>query len=380
MKPYNISLKILLAMLTLFNVTNSYASGKCAISGSLLVAEQSNSTAIQIKTQVYGKTDFCEEDENSWASWDLAYAIAAVYKGADNYEIENRIHMSDYDGWLNHQVTYNELSVTFSLYLDAYADSPDPNPFTFYCVRGIHGVYNEALDDALEGNETQFCGEFGLYANNPPIDSPIDCGFAVVPFECNNDPLLIDLGRDGIHLGQAGVGVYFDMNADGLATPMQWVRPNGNEAFLVRDINNNGIIDDGSEMFGNGTVEVNALQYKLPITSLYNTSEITTTSNGFEALSQYDLLTNGGDNDGFISKNDAIWFELQLWLDSNADAITTPDELISLEQFGINKLDIDAKFNGRRDGGGNHIPLWSWANTETKGRKFKMVDVFFKGL
>ncbi len=46
-------------------------------------------------------------------------------------------------------------------------------------------------------------------------------------------PIVIDLANDGIHLGEAGVGVYFDVNADGVRDHVQWVRRGGDEGFLA---------------------------------------------------------------------------------------------------------------------------------------------------
>ena len=66
-------------------------------------------------------------------------------------------------------------------------------------------------------------------------------------------PIVIDTRRDGIELGPAGRGVSFDVNADGFPDRVQWVRPGGDEAFLTLDRNRNGVVDDGSELFGVGT-------------------------------------------------------------------------------------------------------------------------------
>ena len=48
-------------------------------------------------------------------------------------------------------------------------------------------------------------------------------------------PIVIDLARDGIKLGAARVGVYFDVNADGVRDHVQWVRAGGDEGFLAID-------------------------------------------------------------------------------------------------------------------------------------------------
>jgi hypothetical protein len=81
--------------------------------------------------------------------------------------------------------------------------------------------------------------------------------FAVAPHVCNAwgqcTPIVIDLGNNGIDLGPAGVGVYFDVNADGRRDHVQWVRRSGDEGFLALDRSGNGIVDDGAELFGVGT-------------------------------------------------------------------------------------------------------------------------------
>ena len=68
--------------------------------------------------------------------------------------------------------------------------------------------------------------------------------FIVAPHVCNAwgscTPIVIDLGNNGINLGQAGVGVYFDVNADGVRDHVQWVRRGGDEGFLALDRSGNG--------------------------------------------------------------------------------------------------------------------------------------------
>jgi len=63
--------------------------------------------------------------------------------------------------------------------------------------------------------------------------------FAVAPHVCNAwgscTPIVIDLGNNGINLGQAGVGVYFDVNADGIRDHVQWVRRGGMLPPAVRE-------------------------------------------------------------------------------------------------------------------------------------------------
>lgn len=176
-------------------------------------------------------------------------------------------------------------------------------------------------------------------------------------------PIVIDLAKDGIHLGEAGVGVLFDLNGDGIGQLYQWVKPGENEAFLVHDLNGNGVVDFGPELFGQNTGL--ALEGWQPA------------DNGFLGLAQFDDPGLGGNGDGEITSADAIWPELSLWLDSDADGISTPQEMMSLDDTNIVALGIDPKENNRQDPNGNWLPLWDWAEGEGQPNKMKMIDVFF---
>jgi hypothetical protein len=178
-------------------------------------------------------------------------------------------------------------------------------------------------------------------------------------------PIVIDLGNNGIKLGASGVGVYFDVNADGVRDHVQWVRPGGDEAFLALDRSGNGLVDNGAELFGVGT----------PLTL-----EGRNAPNGFVGLAQYDARQLGGNDDGVITEADAIWPQLRLWLDFNADGRATRDEMRTLRGAGITALETIPKVRKYFDEAGNAIPYWAWATQRTLPRRALMVDVFFKVL
>src|SRR5262245_26889770 len=67
-------------------------------------------------------------------------------------------------------------------------------------------------------------------------------------------------------------------------------------ALLALDRNDNGVIDDGSELFGTATRKRDG----------------TLAKNGFDALAEFDL--NG---DGKIDERDAVYSRLRLWIDAN---------------------------------------------------------------
>ena len=49
--------------------------------------------------------------------------------------------------------------------------------------------------------------------------------------------------------------MYFDHNTNGFAENSAWVGED--DGLLVRDLNNNGTIDSGRELFGNNTMLAN---------------------------------------------------------------------------------------------------------------------------
>jgi hypothetical protein len=143
---------------------------------------------------------------------------------------------------------------------------------------------------------------------------------------------------------------------------VQWVRPGGDEAFLALDRTGNGLVDDGSELFGVGTPML---------------LEGRNAPNGFVGLAQYDTRQLGGNDDGLITEADAIWRQLRVWLDVNADGVSTRDEMRPLTRYGITALETIPKIRRHVDAAGNLIPYWAWATQRTLPGRTLMVDVFF---
>lgn len=63
-----------------------------------------------------------------------------------------------------------------------------------------------------------------------------------------SDPLIVDVGGDGIALSGLSAGKDFDLDGDGRPERASWIT--GNDALLAYDRNGNGTIDDGRELFG----------------------------------------------------------------------------------------------------------------------------------
>ena len=184
--------------------------------------------------------------------------------------------------------------------------------------------------------------------------------------DCNS-PILVDLDRNGFHLGEFNEGVWFDLLGVGEPRYIQWVAAGREDAFLMVDWNGNGLVDDGSELFGNGSrlwLEGGVLA-----------------SDGFKALTQYDHPDLGGNADGMITSADDIWVQLALWVDANADAVCEPSEMRLLEEMKLDRFETAPKRRGQRDSNGNLMTYWSWAyddDTRFPFNRYRTVDVFFR--
>lgn len=179
---------------------------------------------------------------------------------------------------------------------------------------------------------------------------------------CDHSPIVIDLDKNGFSFsGQSGA-ILYDLYAIGWPIVINWVNPYTDDAFLAIDINQNGIVDDGGELFGNGT--------RLALEGG------TFAPNGFVGLAQYDHPSLGGNDDGFISSEDYFWNDLILWNDLDSDGVCDQGEVSNLSVEGILSLEIIPRESKRVDEHNNKLRYW--AHAYTLGGKLEMVDVFFK--
>ena len=119
------------------------------------------------------------------------------------------------------------------------------------------------------------------------LKDPLVISFSTQPVKLSNEKFEFDIDSDNeddeIALLEAGFG------------------------FLALDKNGDGVINDGSELFG------------------------AQSGNGFAELAQYD-----DNQDGFIDENDAIYKDLSIWIKNESE-----DLQVSLEQKGIGAIGLD---------------------------------------
>jgi len=166
-------------------------------------------------------------------------------------------------------------------------------------------------------------------------------------------PLVLDLDGDGVRTLSIDRGVKFDLDADGKVDRVGWV--GAGDGLLARDLDGDGQIDDGSELFGEATVLEGGVRAK----------------DGFEALAALD--TN---RDGKLDVQDEAFASLRVWSDADADGVTDAGELRSLADLGITSIATQAKAVTVFDEG-NLIGLT--ANyTRSDGTEGEVADVWFR--
>ncbi len=130
------------------------------------------------------------------------------------------------------------------------------------------------------------------------------------------DPIILDLDHNGVALTTLEHGVSFDINADGHQDKIAWTA--GTDGILAYDVDGNGKIDNGSEIFSPHFAGGNYVD-------------------GLAALATLD-----SNHDGKIDAADEAFSKLTIWQDLNHNGISDAGELSSLADHQIASLSLDA--------------------------------------
>ena len=193
--------------------------------------------------------------------------------------------------------------------------------------------------------------------DNPPSipeDTKGNIGKLWEDAENSRSPLVVDLDGDGnIETVSTDGNVHFDFDSNQKIENSGWIGKN--EGFLVRDLNGNGQIDNGTEMFGNHTVLQNGKN----------------AVNGFEALKDLDFNGNGK-----FDAEDEAWSQVKVWRDANTNGIVDSGELLTLEQAGIESINLKYDYQKEADENGN-LEIQQGTFNRTDGTTGKVSDIWF---
>ncbi|WP_189635561.1 VCBS domain-containing protein [Rhizobium grahamii] len=171
----------------------------------------------------------------------------------------------------------------------------------------------------------------------------------IVVYNNATDPIILDLDHNGVALTTLDQGVQFDINADGHKDQIAWTA--GSDGILAYDVDGNGKIDNGSEIFsphfaGGSYVD------------------------GLAALSTLD-----SNRDGKIDAADEAFSKLTVWQDLNHNGITDSGELSSLADHSISSISLDANASNSEINGQSILADGSY--TLTDGSTGHFVEVAF---
>lgn len=222
--------------------------------------------------------------------------------GYDLYKVDNLDTLMDTDG--RGAVYRGNFQLTGGTRKDTDPENTYNGRGDTYVLDGTTLTINGGL--TIEEFEN---GDLGIFLTTEPDDEEgPDMGQA----ETRSSPLTIDLDGNGVSTVAYSSQRYFDHDGNGLAESTAWVAPS--DGLLVRDLNGNGLIDNGHELFGSNT----------------RLSDGSLAANGFVALDELD-----DNHDGVVDASDAAFASLRIWRDANGNGITDAGEQLSIAEAGI---------------------------------------------
>ena len=146
-------------------------------------------------------------------------------------------------------------------------------------------------------------------------------------------------------LTSAEQGVLFDIDGDGANEQIAWTPAGMNVAFLAIDLNGDGRINSGKELFGSATLPGSR--------------------NGCNALLQM-LRQSGAPPSGSVHDGHDLYDRLLLWVDRNHDGRSDRTEMTKAREaftaIGLGYLGV-----GWADAHGNRVRFEGWMHARTGG-------------
>jgi len=152
--------------------------------------------------------------------------------------------------------------------------------------------------------------------------------------------LVLDLAGNGTQLTNIAGGVFFDLDGTGKPVRTAWTAQNADDGFLVLDVNENGRVDDGSEILGSG-------QRRFTGNARLAVVEALVLAQGFP-LSATTRPPDEFPGIAWINREDKVYSQLRIWCDVDHNGQSEPGELRSLPDLPISAIYLS--FLRSRDG------------------------------
>lgn len=193
-------------------------------------------------------------------------------------------------------------------------------------------------------------GGLQLVSVPPPLPCQTNCG---------GSPILIPLGKSPeIKVSDVEHGVVFDIDGDGVVENVSW--PECNAGFLAIDLNNNGIIDNGKELFGDADGSPNGFEKLLML--LGDISKV-------PIAKDLPIGAHG------LDASFPLFSKLLVWHDGNRDGYSQANEIEPASNY-LTKISLNYKFVWKKDPNGNTFKFQGWIEVPSGGRR-PIYDVYF---
>jgi hypothetical protein len=232
----------------------------------------------------------------------------------------------------------------------ACRDAMDQSVRAGLCLDVVDKFGTDVYKDLVNYCQGDLMTDTSVQAQNIRGQLESSCSVWVPPVVVGS-PLVVDLDGDGIQLSPRRVS--FDLAATGEPALIPTLL--GADAFLALDLDGNGRIDSGAELFGNAT-----------------SCGAQRCADGMAALAQHDA-----NRDGVIDERDPIFERLLLWRDANRDGQSSAEELMPLSAVGLREIALATRSGaGLVAGPGSALRAasYSWAD----GTAGLVADVWFQ--
>ncbi|MDK2759777.1 MAG: DUF5801 domain-containing protein [Sphingopyxis sp.] len=238
-------------------------------------------------------------------------AQTSIAAGVEVIELVN-------SNWVTGSLTDDSDSGVIEDFIQAATNAIPTGTYTFIVYSGTGananaGIYSVTISDSTNPGGNSNSGAGSVVEHVMTINGVGYGNLGDDNFTGASDPVILDLTGDGYAFGATAA---FDIDADGAADRVTW--NSSNDGILAVDMDGNGTIDSGTEIFTPGFAGGSF-------------------ASGVAALASLD-----GNGDGVIDANDAGFAKLLVWQDANADGVSDAGELSSLTDQGIASIAVGA--------------------------------------
>lgn len=183
------------------------------------------------------------------------------------------------------------------------------------------------------------------------------------------DPLIIKFSdTEKIEFTSLEEGVNFDLDNNEFKEKTPWIK--NIEGFLTIDINGNGTVDNGGELFGDRFVMKDGTKASSGIEAIKSLD--TNKNNKIDSADALFLSIDKNDN---VLEKQTLLDQIKVWFDNNLNGETDiGDEIISLKELNVDYIDLDFKYDTKNSEVPNNDEIKPYREEEFSNMIFKTGD------